>query len=264
MKVGEIEALFRRRVCDEIFLRPEGTDRYFIENPFQFDDGDQVAIYLEMRDGEWILTDEANTLMHLSYYFGQKKLLEGKRESYILDTICNFCLKFEDGEIIATIENEDYGSAFFNLVQALVQISNLPYISRDFKRSNFMEELDIFISNTVDPEHVYKDWNHPEQDRDRNYIVDYRINGLTNPVLIFGLSNDYKVLKSTITLYQFQAWGMRNRSIGIYEDIDKVSPKNRMKLSKICEKSFTQLHDEEDGIVRYLKGILPENYLLSD
>ena len=35
--------------------------------PFRFDDGDHFGIVLKKEGQGWILSDEANTLMHLSY-----------------------------------------------------------------------------------------------------------------------------------------------------------------------------------------------------
>ena len=45
-----IERDFREKVCAEIRLLDEGVDRYRVFTPFQFDDGDHLAIVLKRED----------------------------------------------------------------------------------------------------------------------------------------------------------------------------------------------------------------------
>ena len=44
MNTNNIERDFREKVCGEIRLLDEGMDRYRVFTPFQFDDGDHLAI----------------------------------------------------------------------------------------------------------------------------------------------------------------------------------------------------------------------------
>jgi len=61
MAIEAIEEEFRRKVCSQIHLRPEGINRYRVFTPFVFDDGDNLAIVLKDEDGAWTLTDEGHT-----------------------------------------------------------------------------------------------------------------------------------------------------------------------------------------------------------
>lgn len=52
--------------CSEISLEPRGVDRFLVHTGFTFQDGDELHIVLKKKDGRWIITDDAHTLMWLS------------------------------------------------------------------------------------------------------------------------------------------------------------------------------------------------------
>ncbi len=66
MNVKSVKAEFKNRVCEQIELEPEGEGRFLVVTPFRFEDGDHFVIALKRDRNQWILTDEASTLMHLS------------------------------------------------------------------------------------------------------------------------------------------------------------------------------------------------------
>ena len=69
--IKTIEKDFIDKVSAEIQLSADGKDRFLVFTPFHFNDGDQLVIVLKKMGGRWVLSDEAHTYMHLSYYMGQ-------------------------------------------------------------------------------------------------------------------------------------------------------------------------------------------------
>jgi hypothetical protein len=67
MSPGLVKDDFRARICEQVDLEQEGEGRFRVLTPFRFEDGDHFGIILKHRGDHWILTDEASTLMHLSY-----------------------------------------------------------------------------------------------------------------------------------------------------------------------------------------------------
>ena len=74
-----IDRDFREKVCAEIRVLDEGMDRYRVFTPFQFDDGDHLAIVLKRKASQWLLSDEGHTFMHLTYPVDEKELQRGTR-----------------------------------------------------------------------------------------------------------------------------------------------------------------------------------------
>ena len=78
MNLASIKDDFKSRVCEQIDLEQEGEDRFLVVTPFRFEDGDHYVIVLKREGEKWILTDEASTIMHLSYWMDDKSLEEGQ------------------------------------------------------------------------------------------------------------------------------------------------------------------------------------------
>ena len=121
MLVKTIEKEFIDKVSAEIQLLADGKDRFLVLTPFHFNDGDQLSIVLKKMGNKWVLSDEAHTFMHLTYYMDEKALLSETRQKQILKARSMFDVEDYDGELIIEIREGDYGEALFDFVQALPQ-----------------------------------------------------------------------------------------------------------------------------------------------
>ena len=66
MTLQTIEEAFKYKVCESVFLLPEGVNRYRVFAPFLFDDGDHLVIVLKKELDRWVLSDEGHTFMRLT------------------------------------------------------------------------------------------------------------------------------------------------------------------------------------------------------
>ena len=129
MNVTELQKEFKQKVCNEIDIEQQGLDRFVVYTPFMFDDGDHFVIVLKRSGKQWILTDEGHTFMHMSY--GEIDISHGTRKSIIDQTLLNFAVVNESGELCLDIPDEAYGDALFSFIQALVKISDTAYWTRE-------------------------------------------------------------------------------------------------------------------------------------
>jgi len=251
---------FRQKICSEIQLLPEGLNRYRVFTPFQFDDGDHFVIVLKKQNDNWILTDEGHTYMHLTYSdLDEKDLTRGTRGKIIENTLSMFSMKDEEGELTLKIHENEYGDALYSFIQGLAKISDVTYLARERVASTFMEDLYGYLNETVLKQRRTFDWHDPVHDPDAKYVVDCRINGIQNPIFIFGLLNDDKVLNTTINILRYKQWGLRFTSIGIFEDQTEISRKPLAKLSDVIDKQFSNLYGNRDGIKSYLDALMAES-----
>ena len=70
-------------------------------------------------------------------------------------------------------------------------------------------------------------------------------------------ANDDRVRDATIALLQFERWGNRYRSLGIFEDQESINRRVLARFSDVCEKAvFPAWGTNRERITAYLRQIL--------
>jgi len=256
MSIETIEREFIEKVSDQIRIKEEGVNKYRVLTPFRSDDGDHLVIVLKREVNNWVLTDHGHTYMHLTYDLDEKSLYTGTRQQIITNTLNAFSVNDVEGELRLTIENNQFGNALYDFIQALLRINDISYLSRERVVSTFMEDFRIFIEEHVPEERRTFDWHHPQHDPEGSYPVDCMINGTKNPLMVFALPNDTKTRDATITLLQFERWGLAFRSMSIFENQEEINRKVLARYSDVCDKQYSNLIANHDRISRYLEEIV--------
>ena len=256
MESTDIEREFRQKVCDSIRLVPEGVERFRVFTPFMFDDGDHLSVVLKRSDSRWLLSDEGHTYMHLTYDVDERALHQGTRQRLISNALSSFSVLDEEGELVVPIRDDRYGDALYSFVQGLLRISDVTYLSRERVRSTFLEDFRGFMEEHVPGERRAFDWSDAQHDPEGKYVVDCRVNGVARPLLVYALPSDDKVRDATISLLQFERWGLVFRSLAIFQDQEEANRKVLARFSDVCEKQFSSLTTNRDRIARFLEDSL--------
>ena len=253
MTIENIERDFRDKVCEKLKIASEGINRYRIFTPFLFEDGDHLSIILKRENGMWTLSDEGHTYMHLTYDLDEKDLQRGTRQKIINNALSVFSVQDREGELIISIIDDRYGDALYSFVQALLRITDITYLSRERVRSTFIEDFRAFMEETVPLNRREFDWHDSNHDPGGKYLIDCRINGMERPLFVQALSNDDKTRDATITLLQFEKWGIPFRSLAVFENQEDINRKVLARYSDVCEKQFSSLVVNRDRIKRFIE-----------
>lgn len=257
MAIELIERDFRAKVCEKIRMTSEGMDRYRVFTPFRFDDGDHLAIVLKQEHGKWILSDEGNTYMRLTYEMEEKDFQKGTRASIIAAALASFSVDDREGELVLPISGERFGDALYSFVQSILKIADVTFLSRERVKSTFLEDFRSFIEERVPADRRTFDWNDPTHDQEAKYVVDCRLNEMPDPLLIFALPNDDKVRDATIGLLQFERWWSKTpKSLAIFEDQQEINRKVLARFTDVCDKQFSSLNANKERIGKYIEELI--------
>ena len=258
MNLTDIEEQFRARISEQIDLRQQGESRILVQTPFRFDDGDHFSIVLR-REGEgWEFTDEASTIMHLSYWMDTDVLEQGNRKEIVDSSLASFGVENRDGELVIPVSEGRFGDALFDFVQALTKVTDISFLSREVVRSTFMEDLRRFLKSQVDESRLQFDWKDEERDPKGNYLVDCRINSMKRPLFVYGLPNEDKMNVATISLLTFEKWNLPFQSLGVFEDQESIQRKPLARFTDVIEKAYSGLNENKERIANYLRQVTKE------
>lgn len=251
---------FKKSACGEIDLASNGINRYVVQVPFAFTDGDHYVVILRQEGQKWILSDEGHTFMHLSYELREREFEAGNRRKIIDEVLTSYQIENRDGELVLTIPTGRYGDALFTFVQAITRITDMTFLDRTTVKNTFRDDFNRLVSEKsreAGIQHITFGYTHPVKDPKEKYPVDVRLNGVTTQqVLMFAIGNDDQCQTATIVLLQWEKWEEQFQSIAIFRDQTEINRDYLARLSDVLGRQLANLDSAKERLQKVFTDLL--------
>jgi hypothetical protein len=253
MTLVDLAETFSQAVGAEVRVEPLGEREARVFVPFEFPDGDRLVVRLRQQsDTEYEWTDTGHTFMHLSYDLDVDALESGNRKTLLESIEQRAGIRERSGELVLPTHAGVVAGDLFQFVQALLQISDLRFLSRERVRSTFVEDFRTLLQEHFG-DHAHFDYYDRSHDPEGRYPVDCLLNSLSRPIAIFGVGSDSQARDATITLLQFRTWKRELFAAGVHEEMEELSGKVLARFSDVVDKQFSSLAGNEQAIVDYFQ-----------
>ena len=235
MNKDDLQNELCKQLCCTISLVERSDQKWMISAPFSYPDGDYYSIYLkETSEGKFRISDEANTIMKLSYDTPDvDKYFKGNRGKLMEQILQENKVKEDDGNFYVDTSIKQISASVFRLGQALNQIYDLSYLNRDRSTTTFYKDLENLLNNFSEKMAcvLTKDYKVPELENAENYLVDYSFQKKQESFLfLFGIPSVDKAKLTTITLQHFILNKLRIPALIIFNNQEEISPPHLSRL----------------------------------
>lgn len=236
MNQQQLQEKLCQQLCADIKLVERQNGKKMISSPFFYPDGDRYSIYLqETGTGKVRISDEANTMMRLSYYTPDvDKYFKGSKGKLMGQILGEHKINEDNGNFYVDVSVEQMARGIFNLSQALGQIYDLSYLNRDRLASTFYKDLKELLEQIVSDKPAIKleqDYRVPDLENSDNYRIDYSLQGSQEkPLFLFGVPNQDKAKLVTITLQYLFIHKVPKSTLLVFENSEDISPKHLGRL----------------------------------
>ena len=242
MNKKELQKALCQQLCKDIQLIEREGGKMMISTPFSHPDGDNYSLYLkEVSDGKIRISDEADTIMRLSYETPDvNKYFKGNRGQLMKQILREQDIQQDNGNFYVETLTDKISQGIFRLGQALNQIYDLSYLNKDRLISTFHEDLEELLDDIVKEKNLVdekksiileKDYQVPELDNAENYTIDYSLKkdgGI--PLFLFGITNQDKAKLVTITLQHLSLHNIKKSTLLIFERQEEIPHKHLGRL----------------------------------
>ena len=221
----------------------ERNGRLAVSLPFEGRDGDHPVAYLSREGDGWRVSDQAKTLMRLSYENDLTKLLTGARGKLYAQVLRECGISDQDGELVVIVGPGDLARGLFRLRRGMCRLEDLGLWSRGRVESTFYDDLDSVLRDVVGGERLIRDYVDPDVPSSENYPIDFYVQGAHAPLYMFGVKGADKARLTTITLQHLKAHAGVFDSLVVVNDLGDISRPDIERLAKVANDMVFGLED---------------------
>lgn len=144
MNCSEIKEYIKESSAN-LFKCTEYKKYLVLTTPFFYPDGDEIELFMDIKDDRLILSDMGETFRYLDTY-NFDVLSTNRRKEIVNEVIASNNVRLSKGIIYAVIKNPvNILEATINICQSIIRISDLLYTVKGHSLAAFEEEVKSFL-----------------------------------------------------------------------------------------------------------------------
>ena len=116
--------------------------------------------------------------------------------------------------------------------------------------TQFRDEFKAMMAEAVPEDHREFDWSDPVRDMKGLYTVDCLVKWEGIPIFVHAVANDEEAQDATITLHQFEHWGLTFLSVVVFESQTSINTRILSQLSDVAGPQYSTLSQYNKSRIR--------------
>ena len=270
MSLSEVTRDLQSQISQSLRIETDHRGQHYIATPFVFGDGDQPVIALSPEGDGWALSDRGNSLFRLGHQLTDAEYDDPALRRRMDSALVMAGIRQRDDELVKEIPPGQYAAALFNFVHALLKIDELgdypalanpPVVAPKRIRSgglsrerlHIKDEVHELVAECVPQDRFIPDWHDPGWDRDGEYSVDFKINGMPRPLFLHTPGGHVLTRDATIAIYRFREQRVDGKHVAIFHGDIRIPAKAKSKLKAVCDDAFDNLERQRPEIKEFLR-----------
>ena len=271
MSLSEVTRDLQSQISQSLRIETDHRGQHYIATPFVFGDGDQPVIALSPEGDGWALSDRGNSLFRLGHQLTDAEYDDPALHRRMDSALVMAGIRQRDDELVKEIPPGQYAAALFNFVHALLKIDELgdyptlanPTVFASKKRGSgglakarpqIKDEVRELIAECVPRDRFVPDWHDPGWDREGEYSVDFKVNGMPRLLFLHTPGTCLLGLKTPPLPYTVSVnRGVDGKHVAILRGDNRIPAKVKSRLKAVCDATFDDLERQRPEIKEFLR-----------
>jgi hypothetical protein len=252
MSLYKLSSILQGQFLNQFELKMVRPNKFQVLLPYYHADGDMFEIYLETADKKYIIQDMGLTLMRLSY---DTEIDTDGRRALIQKILDENQIKSDEGNLYVVCESLSLIAYLMSMVDAISRISALRLMARGRSiRNPFYENFTRFMTERFARAQLIDRYVPPPVPFADDYLAPLAIfhQRTLEPICIFPIASNDRCDQVTITVQHYRLSKFHPMLIGVYENMEELSPKKTSKVTNLLDKQFSYFEQNERTIEDYL------------
>jgi hypothetical protein len=214
--LNELNERLSKEWCSSFEVRRAKAGGFVVDVPALHGDGDGIPIFLDRREGRWVLSDQSGTVDRLfigSLTEAKRKWLENIAAG--VDGVLTRDLALE-----VTLDGEPSVYDIGTFISQLGELAGPRHITAETRSTRYSTQIKQIAQRWVRPDAFQLEWTAPMDARSL-YASDFRVQATNRAdgIIVFAVRGDAAMGRVAGSIWQFRDWGVRDQLLVAHQKL---------------------------------------------